>query len=76
MRKGNKVDRWLVTGLVLFLFGLLLLIIFTGPGKTSDVSNWVSTFANIAKGLRPSWPGAPRESFFQNFLRRKAIDWQ
>ncbi|HBL7240486.1 TPA: hypothetical protein R4Y05_000113 [Serratia liquefaciens] len=76
MRKGNKVDRWLVTGLVLFLFGLLLLIIFTGPGKTSDVSNWVSTFANIAKGAAAIMAWRTARKFLSEFLRRKAIDWQ
>lgn len=44
----SSTDRWLRTGLVVFLAILLLAIIFTGTGKSSDVSNWVIAGANIA----------------------------
>ncbi|WP_339096401.1 hypothetical protein V6917_11630 [Pectobacterium brasiliense] len=71
MRKGNKVDRWLVTGLVLFLFGLRLLIIFTGPGKTSDVSNWVSAFANIAMGAAAIMAWRTARKFLSEFFTQE-----
>lgn len=48
MQKESRIDRWLRTGFVLFLAVLLLLIIFNGTAKTSDVSNWIIAFANIA----------------------------
>ncbi|WP_338634709.1 hypothetical protein V6L80_00290 (plasmid) [Erwinia persicina] len=44
----SSTDRWLRTGLVVFLAILMLAIIFTGSGKGSDVSNWVIAAANIA----------------------------
>lgn len=48
MQKESKTDRWLRTGFVLFMLVLLMLIIFNGTAKTSDVSNWIIAFANIA----------------------------
>ncbi|QHM75176.1 hypothetical protein C7M52_01125 [Mixta theicola] len=47
MQKESRTDKWLRTGFVLFLIILLLLIIFNGTAKTSDVSNWIIAFANI-----------------------------
>lgn len=44
----SKTERWLRTGFILFLAILLMLIIFSGTGKGSDVSNWIIAFANIA----------------------------
>lgn len=46
--RESSTERWLRTGLVVFLAVLLLAIIFTGTGKGSDVSNWVIAGANIA----------------------------
>ncbi|WP_019843176.1 hypothetical protein [Escherichia coli] len=48
MPKESRTDRWLRTGFVLFIVVLLLLIVFNGTAKTSDVSNWIIAFANIA----------------------------
>lgn len=48
MHKESRHDAWLRTGFVLFIIILLLLIVFNGTAKTSDVSNWIIAFANIA----------------------------
>jgi hypothetical protein len=77
MQKESNTDRWLRTGFVLFIIVLLMLIIFNGTAKTSDVSNWIIAFANIvmAAAAVVAWRGARRflSEFFAQEGYRLAI---
>lgn len=79
MQKESNTDRWLRTGFVLFLIVLLMLIIFNGTAKTSDVSNWIIAFANIAMAAAAvvAWRGARRflSEFFAQEGYRLAIEF-
>jgi len=79
MQKESNTDRWLRTGFVLFLIILLMLIIFNGTAKTSDVSNWIIAFANIAMAAAAvvAWRGARRflSEFFAQEGYRLAIEF-
>ncbi|HFO2533770.1 TPA: hypothetical protein ACHJX8_003690 [Yersinia enterocolitica] len=78
MQTESRIDRWLRTGFVLFLIVLVMLIIFNGTAKTSDVSNWIIAFANIvmAAAAVMAWRAARKflAEFFAQEGYRLAIE--
>jgi len=71
MHKQSRTDRWLRTGLVLFLVTLVLLIIFNGTTKTSDVSNWIIAFANIAMAAAAVGAWRAARKFLSEFFAQE-----
>ncbi|EAO1480753.1 hypothetical protein KWC22_004846 [Salmonella enterica] len=76
MHKESRTDRWLRTLFVLLLVLLLLLIIFNGTAKTSDVSNWIIAFANIAMAAAAIGAWRAARKFLSEFLPRKGTGWR
>ncbi|ELZ3956702.1 hypothetical protein UM677_001826 [Cronobacter sakazakii] len=71
MHKESCTDRWLRTGFVLFLVVLILLIVFNGTAKTSDVSNWIIAFANIAMAAAAVGAWRAARKFLSEFFAQE-----
>ncbi|MEH4661125.1 hypothetical protein [Phytobacter diazotrophicus] len=71
MHKESRTDRWLRTGFVLFLVALILLIVFNGTAKTSDVSNWIIAFANIAMAAAAVGAWRAARKFLSEFFAQE-----
>jgi len=71
MHKESRTDRWLQTGFVLFLVVLILLIVFNGTAKTSDVSNWIIAFANIAMAAAAVGAWRAARKFLSEFFAQE-----
>jgi len=71
MHKESRTGRWLRTGLVLFLAVLILLIVFSGTAKTSDVSNWIIAFANIAMAAAAVGAWRAARKFLSEFFAQE-----
>ncbi|KLR21070.1 hypothetical protein ABR28_15590 [Enterobacter hormaechei subsp. hoffmannii] len=71
MHKESRTDRWLRTVFVLFLVALILLIVFNGTAKTSDVSNWIIAFANIAMAAAAVGAWRAARKFLSEFFAQE-----
>lgn len=71
MYKESRIDCWLRTIFVLLLVLLLLLIIFNGTAKTSDVSNWIIAFANIAMAAAAIGAWRAARKFLSEFFAQE-----
>ncbi|HBQ2432091.1 TPA: hypothetical protein L7M08_004741 [Klebsiella aerogenes] len=71
MHKESRTDRWLRTGFVLFIVMLILLIVFNGTAKTSDVSNWIIAFANIAMAAAAVGAWRAARKFLSEFFAQE-----
>lgn len=71
MHKESRTDRWLRTVFVLFLVVLVLLIVFNGTTKTSDVSNWIIAFANIAMAAAAVGAWRAARKFLSEFFAQE-----
>lgn len=71
MHKESRTDRWLRTGFVLFIVALILLIVFNGTAKTSDVSNWIIAFANIAMAAAAVGAWRAARKFLSEFFAQE-----
>ncbi|EFH9241373.1 hypothetical protein V7423_004306 [Escherichia coli] len=71
MHKESRTDRWLRTLFVQLLVLLLLLIIFNGTAKTSDVSNWIIAFANIAMAAAAIGAWRAARKFLSEFFAQE-----
>lgn len=71
MHKESRTDRWLRTGFVMFIFALILLIVFNGTAKTSDVSNWIIAFANIAMAAAAVGAWRAARKFLSEFFAQE-----
>lgn len=71
MHKESRTDRWLRTVFVLFLIVLVLLIVFNGTAKTSDVSNWIIAFANIAMAAAAVGAWRAARKFLSEFFAQE-----
>ncbi|HBV9912297.1 TPA: hypothetical protein MEA72_004437 [Klebsiella aerogenes] len=71
MHKESRTDRWLRAGFVLFLVVLILLIVFNGTAKTSDVSNWIIAFANIAMAAAAVGAWRAARKFLSEFFAQE-----
>lgn len=71
MHKESRTDRWLRTGFMLFLVVLILLIVFNGTAKTSDVSNWIIAFANIAMAAAAVGAWRAARKFLSEFFAQE-----
>ncbi|EFU6042219.1 hypothetical protein IIL84_004780 [Escherichia coli] len=71
MHKESRTDRWLRTVFVLFLVVLVLLIVFNGTVKTSDVSNWIIAFANIAMAAAAVGAWRAARKFLSEFFAQE-----
>ncbi|EMM3430028.1 hypothetical protein RRS04_004838 [Klebsiella aerogenes] len=71
MQKESRTDRWLRTGFVLFIVVLILLIVFNGTAKTSDVSNWIIAFANIAMAAAAVGAWRAARKFLSEFFAQE-----
>lgn len=71
MHKESRTDRWLRTVFVLFLVALILLIVFNKTAKTSDVSNWIIAFANIAMAAAAVGAWRAARKFLSEFFAQE-----
>lgn len=71
MHKESRTDRWIRTVFVLFLIVLILLIIFNGTAKTSDVSNWIIAFANVAMAAAAVGAWRAARKFLSEFFAQE-----
>lgn len=71
MHRESRTDRWLRTGFILFLIVLVLLIVFNSTAKTSDVSNWIIAFANIAMAAAAIGAWRAARKFLSEFFAQE-----
>lgn len=71
MQKESRTGRWLRTGFILFLVALVLLIVFNGTAKTSDVSNWIIALANIAMAAAALGAWRAARKFLSEFFAQE-----
>lgn len=71
MHKKSRTDRCLRTIFVLFLVALVLLIVFNGTAKTSDVSHWIIAFANIAMAAAAVGAWRAARKFLSEFFAQE-----